>query len=105
MKINPIKASCCFKNSQDKYRQITEKRNYIEAKTKNLEELSILTFVGALITGAFNIDTFVKEQKINKTCKDLLVISGATLLLKGIQQIILSKEYDKELKNDSKNIA
>lgn len=105
MKINPIKSSCYFKNSQEKYKKITEKRAYINARTKDLEELSTLAFVGAFITGVFNIDSIVKEQKIGKTCKTLLFISGALLLLKWIKQMILSTEYDKELKNDTKNIA
>lgn len=107
--INDIKHYCpntFFKANSinnDKCKYIAEKRAYIEDKTTTLEELSILSFLGAVISGTIDAESIIKNKKINKLSLGLIITSAALLVAKWIKQIQLSHEYDREVKNDSKN--
>ena len=91
--------------NNEKYKYIAEKRAYIDAKTSVFEDLAIATFLCAAISGVFGRNTVIKDKKINKIAIGFLVASVATLAIKWIKQIQLSKEYDREVRNDSKNFT
>lgn len=80
-----------------KYNTTVEKRAYIESKTEPLEELCTLTFLGAIMSGIFNVKTIEKNSKNSEKLSIALVMASVVLLImKWIKQIQLSKEYDKE---------
>lgn len=79
-----------------KKNNILEKRAYIQAKTKELDDVCDVMCLGALGTGFFNIDNQGRLQKPSKWCKGFIVAAGVLLALKCVKQIQLSKLYEKE---------
>ena len=92
-----------FKSEKNdsKYEKALKKRAYIESRTKTLEDLCLVSFLGVITTGFLN--SSVIENKNPKTNKFYIGFAIATLALfitKFIKQIQLSKQFEKENKND-----
>lgn len=88
------------KKQQTDYKEIAQKRAYIEAKTSIWEELSAISFLGAMMAGVYDINTVIKEQKNSKLSVGLIAASAIFLAVKWIKQIQLSKQYNKEIEKD-----
>lgn len=107
-RLNAQYNSFSFKSGQAKNKKINniiEKRNYIDAKTKNMDDLCLLSALGTMISGIFNLDLAAKEQKQSKFTIAMLGLTLALVLANSIKKMQLSKEYDKGIKYDSKNNA
>ena len=94
-----------YTTNNDKYRKYLEKKDYIDKKVETLEILSTIAFIGALLTGAMNIDFSKKLKTIEKISIGLITSACVLLGAKWIKQCQLSKQYDKENNNDSKSYA
>lgn len=92
-------------NSDNKYRKYLEKSNYIEKKVETLDGLSTIAFIGALLTGAMGIDLSKKLKTTEKVSIGLMVSACFLIGAKWIKGYQLSKQYDKECKNDTKSDA
>lgn len=102
MQINPISQfnnSQNFKSShgnQDKYQKLLEKRAFIDDKVEIFEDMSFATLIGALLTGAMNIDLSKKLKPKEKLSIGFVTATVALLITKWIRQMQLSKKYDRE---------
>ena len=110
MQINSVK-NFSFKNQDNtenknkKYARIIEKRAYIDSKTKNLEELGMAAFLLTFISGIFDVSTVKNEHKPGKWSIGFAIATGLIFVTKWIKQMQLSKKYDKENINVSKDSA
>lgn len=111
MQITPIlsKSNIVYRENsvnKDRYKKIAEKRAYLDAKTGTLEDLSLLSFIGAVLSGAYDIKSGLKDKQFSKLSVGLILASAALLVTKWIRQMQLSKEYDRGVKeDDSKNFT
>ena len=104
--INPSQTKIKFKNKpKNKREEYIEKYNYINAKTENLSDLSTSFLILALFCNVHNINFKKKLNTAEKIGIGALIASGITITANCIKRYKLSKEYDKEIKNDSKNYA
>ena len=91
--------------TKDKYKNLSEKRAYIDSKIGYLDDVALITSLGALGTGVFNIGPVAKDAKPSKLSIGLIILAFLLIAYKGIKSHQLSKQYDKELSNDTKNYA
>lgn len=92
-----------FKSEKNdsKYEKALQKRAYIESKTKTLEDLCLVSFLGVITTGFLNSSVIEnKSPKTNKFCIGFAIATLALFITKFIKQIQLSKQFEKENKND-----
>lgn len=79
--------------NKQKHDEAIKKRNYIEAKTKTLDDFCTGTLLIALLAGSFDVDILDKNKKHLAT--GFALISGVAFIINCIRKIKLSKEYDK----------
>ena len=92
-----------FKSEKNnsKYEKALQKRAYIESKTKTLEDLCLVSFLGVITTGFLNSSVIEnKNPKTNKFCIGFAIATLALFITKFIKQIQLSKQFEKENKDE-----
>lgn len=85
-------------NRQDKYQKYLDKYNYLEAKTKDYQDLSLVLLIASFFLGVHNID-FAKQLNFKQklSCVTMLGSIGS-FIATCIKKQQLSKEYDLENK-------
>ncbi len=92
------------RNNTNSHNYIIAKRNYIEAKTKDLDELCLIGSLAALTTGLLDIDILNNKKGSGKKLSIGLLIGTLVVFVANcVNKIKLSKQYDMEILNDSKN--
>ena len=87
-----------FKNKKNNHvQEYLKKYNYLDAKTKDLQDLSLTLFIISLCLDITNID--LSKKLSNKQKLGCLAGLGciATIIATCIKKEKLSKQYDKEI--------
>ena len=85
-----------FGKNNEEYKQYLEKFNYLEAKTKNYDDVMTAFLISALFLGAQNIDLSKKLTTIQKIGLACTGVTCAAFLGKVIKKMQLSKKYARE---------
>lgn len=80
--------------NKQKYDETIKKRNYIEAKTKSLDDFCTGTLLLALLTGALDVDILGKETK-KRFAIGLALVSSTAFIINCIRKMKFSKEYER----------
>ena len=93
------------KNNKENVQKYLDKYNYLEAKTQNLRELSVVFLILSLFLDIHNID-FTKKLSNRQKFGCLTALGCITsFTYTCIKKMQLSKQYDKEKNYDTKNYA